>query len=368
MDGGHAGHATSTGTRALADRAVQGGRASPRHFRSFAGLTLSSLGMGTYLGDPDPATDRRVAGAVSEALRSGAMNVVDTAINYRHQRAERSVGKALDDGFSNGGFSREEIFVSTKGGYLAPDSGSGLPPGAWIAREIFGTGALRPEEVVGGSHAMTVPYLRDQLGRSLKNLGLETVDLLYLHNPAEAELEEVGLRTFEQRLVEAFAFYEGARRIGRIQWYGLATWDSLRKGRSEPGYLSLERTVRLAREVGGEDHGFRFIQFPLNPLMPEAAVLRNQRVGSQPLTLLSAADALGVGTFSSVPLLQGEALGQVPPTRGLTGAQPVLQFSRSAPGQLTTLVGQKDPAHLAENLALARVPPVEGATFRSWLD
>lgn len=346
---------------------MAGDRACPQHFRTFGGLTLGSLGMGTYLGDADPATDRRVAAAVAEGLRSGAMNVVDTAINYRHQRAERSVGRALQEGFRKGWFSRDEVFVSTKGGYLAPDSESGLPPAVWIAREIFGTGALRPEQVVGGSHAMAVPYLRDQLARSLQNLGLETVDLLYLHNAAEAEMEAIGPRPFEERLREAFAFYEEARRIGRIRWYGLATWDSLRMGRSEPGYLSLERAVELAREVGGDEHGFRFIQFPLNPVMPEAAVLRNQRVGSRSLTLLEAAGALGVGTFSSVPLLQGEALGQIPPTGGLTGAQPVLQFSRSAPGHLTTLVGQKDPAHVPENLALARFPPVEEATFRSWL-
>ncbi len=367
MDTGLTGHATGPGTRAIADRARSHGRACPEHFRTFGELTLSSLGLGTYLGEPDPETDHRVEEAVAEGLRSGAINVVDTAINYRHQRAERSVGRALREVIRKGGVSREEVFVSTKGGYLAPDSESPLPPGVWVAREIFGTGALRPEQVVGGSHAMTVPYLRDQLGRSLKNLGLETVDLLYLHNPAEAEMAALGPRKFEDQLREAFAFYEGARRVGRIRFYGLATWDSLRMGRSEPGYLSLERMVALARDVGGEEHGFRFVQFPLNPVMPEAAVLHNQRVGSRAMTLLEAASALGVGTFSSVPLLQGEALGQVPPTGGLTGSQPVLQFSRSAPGHLTTLVGQKDPAHVQENLALARVPPADEATFRSWL-
>jgi aryl-alcohol dehydrogenase-like predicted oxidoreductase len=367
MDEGLGGHATGAGTRALADRAVTTGSACPQHFRRFGDLALSSLGMGTYLGDPDPATDRRVSDALSQALRCGAMNVVDTSINYRHQRAERAVGRALAEGVRNGWFPREGVFVSTKSGYLAPDSESGLPPAVWLAREVFGTGALRPEDVVGGEHAMSVPYLRDQLGRSLQNLGLETVDLLYLHNAAEGELQALGARRFEERLREAFAFYEHARRAGRIRWYGLASWDSLRLGRSERGYHSLERTVELAREVGGDEHGFRFIQFPLNPFMPEAAVLRNQRVASRPLTLLEAAGALGLGTFSSVPLLQGKALGLLPAIPGLTGAQPVLQFSRSAPGHLTALVGQKSPAHVRENLALARLPPAPEATFRSWL-
>ncbi len=359
--------ASPAGTSAYAARGIGTGVACSQHFRRSGELTLSSLGIGTYLGAADASTDEAVRSATLRTLSSGAVNVVDTAINYRGQRAERSVGRALAEGIRSGSFSREGIFLSSKIGYLAPDSGSGVPPRQWVVEELFGTGALRPGELVGGSHAMSVGYLRDQLARTLKNLGVETVDLLYLHNAAESELVELGPKAFEGRLAEAFAFLEEARRKGRIAAYGLATWDSLRLGRQEEGYLSLERATEIAREVGGEGHGLRFVQFPLNPNMPEALLLKNQRVGGKAHTLLEAAAALGVGTFSSAPLLQGEAIGQLPSAGALTPAQTLLQFARSAPHHLAALVGQKDPRHVQENLALALRPPEDPEVVRGWV-
>ena len=55
---------------------------------------LSSIGIGTYLGEPDAATDRGYAQAVVAAVEGG-INVIDSAINYRFQRSERSIGAAL---------------------------------------------------------------------------------------------------------------------------------------------------------------------------------------------------------------------------------------------------------------------------------
>ena len=53
------------------------------------------LEFGTYLGDPTNETDVLVTNAVKQSIESG--NVVDAAINYRSQKAERSVGKALKE-------------------------------------------------------------------------------------------------------------------------------------------------------------------------------------------------------------------------------------------------------------------------------
>src|SRR5439155_23840451 len=55
---------------------------------------VSSLGNGTYLGRDDDWTDAAYTVAVRRALQLG-INVVDTAINYRNQRSERAVGRAL---------------------------------------------------------------------------------------------------------------------------------------------------------------------------------------------------------------------------------------------------------------------------------
>ncbi|MGI0053503.1 MAG: aldo/keto reductase, partial [Thermoplasmata archaeon] len=289
---------------------------------------------------------------------------VDTAINYRHQRAERSIGRALARLVEEGKIAREEVVVSTKSGYIAPDGESGLPAQEWIDRELFDSGVLAPRDLVDGSHAMSVSYLADQFERSRVNLGLDTLDLLYLHNAPDAQLARVGREVFLERLEEAFAFYERLRSDGRLRAYGLATWEALRLPRSDPGFLSLESAVEVARSAGGEHHGFRYVQFPFNPGMPEASLLRNQPVAGERRTLFDAAGLLGLGSVTSVPLGQGEFAGGTPPAGDLTPAQSAIQFARSAPGALVTLVGQKQPEHLSENLRLAELPPWSPEEFR----
>src|SRR3954464_10790845 len=115
------GHATTEGTAAYRERFR--GTAAEGHFRFEQNLWLSSVGIGTYLGGADEETDRSYADAITRAVELGA-NVIDTAANYRFQRSERSVGEALLD-LSAAGFSRDEIIVCTKGGYLPFD---GAPP------------------------------------------------------------------------------------------------------------------------------------------------------------------------------------------------------------------------------------------------
>src|ERR687898_517060 len=57
-------------------------------------LTVSSIAVGTYLGESDDAPDAMYAEAGRRALTSG-VNTIDTAINYRCQRSERVVGRVL---------------------------------------------------------------------------------------------------------------------------------------------------------------------------------------------------------------------------------------------------------------------------------
>ncbi len=362
------GLATTTGTERFRARAVERRHLPESHFRAApGGLAVSSLGLGTYIGPPDAPTDLAVEHSVAVCVTSGRVNVVDTAINYRHQRAERSVGRALARLFEKGEVGREEVFVATKSGYLAPDAESKLGPDEWVRQELVRPGVLRPSEVVDDCHAMTPRYLADQFDRSRRNLGLEAVDLLYLHNGPDAQLPVVGREEFERRLESAFGFYEEMRRKGVLGAYGIATWDCLRIPRAEAGYFSLASAVRIAEKVGGPSHGFRFIQFPFNLAMPEAAAVHNQFVAEERLTLFEAAQRLGVACFTSVPLLQGQLARAGPKRHGLTAAQTALQFARSAPGTLGPLIGQKSSEHLAENLEVAALPPWDPAGFRDVL-
>ena len=359
-----AGRTTPEGSARFRDRAVRDRRLPFEHFREApGGLWLSSLGLGTYIGAPDAATDLAVEQAVAICLTSNRVNVLDTAINYRHQRAERSVGRAVARLVERGEVARDELFVATKNGYLAPDAESRTPPERWVEEELVRPGVLDPGDIVDGCHAMSPAYLTDQFERSRRNLGLETIDLLYLHNAPDAQLPAVGREAFLERLEAAFRLYEELRDRGRLVAYGLATWDCLRARRSDPGYLALESAVRLARKVGGAEHGLRFVQFPFNVAMPEAAVDRNQPVGPDLHDLFTAAGRLGIACFTSVPLVQGQLARTGPKRQGLSAAQTALQFARSAPGTLASLFGAKRPEHLSENLEVAGRRPWERESF-----
>jgi aryl-alcohol dehydrogenase-like predicted oxidoreductase len=360
---------TSSGTRSFASEAIESKGIERAHFLETAGLTLSSLGMGTYLGELDSRTDRLVEDALTVSIKSGAVNVIDTAINYRYQKAERSVGRALKSLVSAGlGIERGQVFVSTKNGYLAPDADYPHGPESYVQEELIGKGVIRPEDIIAGSHCMTEKYLLHELDRSLANLELNCIDLLYLHNAAESQIPMLGKREFIRRLRGAFSFFERARKEEKIMFYGMATWDCFRNSETEKSHLELEEVIGLAREVGGSRNGFRFIQFPFNLAMPEALGSKTQKVEGKEVSLLEACVKLGIGAFTSVPLMQGSLVGHrsLPEIGTLTTAQVNLQFARSAPGVVAPLIGQKLPTHVSENITLAKVPPLTSDQFRRY--
>ena len=87
-----AGRATLEGTTRYRERFK--GLAAPNHFRLEQNLWLSSIGLGTYLGNADQSTDKRYVKCFTDTIELGA-NVIDTAANYRFQRSERLIGEAL---------------------------------------------------------------------------------------------------------------------------------------------------------------------------------------------------------------------------------------------------------------------------------
>ncbi len=78
-------------------------------------LWISSIGLGTYLGEPTAEADAAYTQAVRLAVASG-INLLDTAINYRHQRSERNIGAALREMVSAGELQRDEVVDLYQGG------------------------------------------------------------------------------------------------------------------------------------------------------------------------------------------------------------------------------------------------------------
>lgn len=358
------GFATSEGTLNYKGMALKKG-VNADHFRTFDSLTLTSLGIGTYLGEADSETDRQVEEAVYRSVRSGAANVIDTAINYRLQKAERAIGRSLGRLVQEGEMGRDAFLVCSKNGYLTSDADMSLDFWSYIQRELIKPGKLKVDDIAGEVHSMSISFLRDQFERSLKNLNFESLDILYLHNSAESWLPEIGYRRYLERLADVFSYYEKEKAAGRLRYYGLASWRCFRSPKGEEDYLNLDDVVEVAKNVAGDANGFRFIQLPFNPAMSEALVLKNQRIADEHLTIFEAALRLGIGVFCSAPFGEGRLLNH-PKIQPLAGSKALslLQFARSAsPAILAPLVGQKDPEHVNENLRIASLPPLTQPEF-----
>ncbi len=340
------GFASAGGTGRLASRFPL--LRSAGFYRRAQDLEISNIGLGTYLGAMDDATDQGYAASIVTAVNVG-LNVIDTSLNYRHQRSERAVGEALRRLFAEGRAARDEIVVCSKAGFVVPNAAP------WPL----------PDDVVNGAHSMAPEFLRDQLERSRGNLDLETVDVFYLHNP-EMQLAILGRDEFHARLRRAFAFLEQAAAENKIRYYGAATWDGYRRPPGALQGLSFPAIARIAEETGGADHRFRFVQLPFNLAMPEAYAQTQEGE-----TVVASAARLNITVVASASLLQARLTRNLPPdlaaklTGTVTDAQRALQFTRSTPGIAVALVGMSNPQHVRENLQLASLPPLSEPEYRA---
>lgn len=366
-----AGCATAEGTARYRDRFAPLREAG--HFRraekvpGVGELWLSSIGLGTYLGEPDDAADRAYTEAIVAALRAG-INVLDTAINYRHQRSERNIGEALGELIGVREMARDEVLVCTKAGYLSFDGNMPADPRGYFMKEYVDSGVLDPRQLAGGMHCMAAAYLENQIERSRRNLGLETIDVFYVHNP-ESQLGEVSREVFRQRLRDAFVMLEGAVKAGKLRYYGIATWSGLRVAEGARDYISLYELADLAREAGGERHHFRFIQLPFNLAMPEAYGRLNQSYEREKMSVLIAAARLGIAVMGSATLQQANLIHGLPVFIGRvlgmkSDVENAIQFSRSAPGLASALIGMGHKEHVNLNMRPALAPP---AKAEDWL-
>lgn len=341
--------------------------------REFCGIPVSTLAVGTYLGNMDEVTDAKVASAVVQALEAGC-NFFDTAINYRGQRAERSVGEGIRRAILAGVARREQFYVSTKGGFV-PYEKEPVSDLSKLFEEIYvSKNIAKMSDLVGGCHCIEPRYIENQIERSRKNIGIETIDLYYLHNP-EMQLDELTERIFYDKLEKAFQALERAVAENRIAAYGMATWNAFREDPTSRTSVQLEKCMAAAesaaRAAGRSEHSFKAVQLPLNLAMPEAALLKTQKLGHTMLSAIDAADALGLSVAVSVPLLQSRLCHNLPdfivdkfPSE-LSQAHCALAFATGFPNVGSAMVGMKSKDHLAHNLLLLKRKPLSEQQMRA---
>jgi aryl-alcohol dehydrogenase-like predicted oxidoreductase len=362
------GFASSEGTKKFRDNAIKKGK-SYLHFKEFDDLILSSIGMGTYLGDLSKEDDTDIENALYESVKSHAINVIDSAINYRAMKSEKSIGRSITRLVNDGIISRDEIFVSTKNGYITNDGDYPmLDVWEYIQRMYISTGIIKAEDISSGYNVLKPAYIEKCIERSRFNLKLDTLDLVYVHNAFESWHQDVSKDKFFEMLSKVFEIYEKFRSLNKIRYYGMATWTCFRVSEENKEYLSLDEVYNIAKSIGGIDHGFRFIQLPYNLAYSEALFLKNQNVRNEKkLTILEAAKRLKIGVFSSVPLLQGKLIQTKIPdySEGLTDPiMKLVQIIRSSPSIIAPLIGQKKMDHVNNNNKISEVPPLSEEEFK----
>ncbi|WP_267642517.1 aldo/keto reductase [Haloarchaeobius amylolyticus] len=355
---------TKTATWAYRDRFHESfGRT---YFRRFSDGLVSSIGLGTYLGDPTDAVDERYHESIVTALESG-VNVVDTAINYRCQRSERVVGEAVRDADVD----RDAVLVATKGGFVPFDGERPANPGQYVQSEYVDSGIADPDDLVRGSHCIAPDYIDDQLDRSLDNLGLDHVDLYYVHNP-ETQLADRSREAVYDQLEATFERLERRADEGDIQHYGVATWECFRVPPEHDSYLSLAEIVGRARSaaktVGNAATHFRAVQLPFNVHMADAFTVEGQSSADGAVSTLALAHQADLDVFTSASILQGDLTAELPEDVGakLSGdstVQKAINFARSAPGVTSSLVGMSRPEHVEENVAAGTFDPMGADAF-----
>ena len=306
------GHATLQATQAFADQ-------MNAHYSSFEAnayrrligtdLITSKIGYGTYR--VHDQNEEHVE-TLESAIEAGC-NLIDTSSNYTDGGSETLIGNVLQKMISANKIKREEIILVSKVGYM---QGQNLEQAQ--QREASGNPW---EDVVkymdGCWHCLHPDFLTDQWTRSTDRLGLETIDVYLLHNP-EYFLSDAKNRsaqsswdaiqdTFYDRVYRAFVQMERFVADGKIRYYGISS-NTFPSHQTDFEHVSLNRVYEAATKAAETVYGdhavshFNVIQLPYNLLESEALTETNNEINGKSITVLDAAQSLGLGVLVNRPL------------------------------------------------------------------
>ena len=301
------------------------------------GMRVSEISLGTWaFGDGwGTVSEDDALSALNRAVDLG-VNFLDTADVYGDGRSERLIGRLLKDRPD------DEILVATKAGRR-----------------------LDPHAPEGYDYDNLSVFVE----RSLKNLGVEALDLLQLHCPPT--------ETYRQdSTFEALDRLQGA---GKIRNYGVSVErvEEARMALDYPGVATVQIIFNIFRQKPAEEF------FPLAEerdvgvlaRVPLASGLLSGKMSSDRVfaeddhrNFNREGQAFDRGeTFSGVNfetgLLAAEELKELVPG-GHTLAQFALRWILMHPAVSCAIPGGKNPTQVEDNVAAANMPPLSEETMR----
>jgi aryl-alcohol dehydrogenase-like predicted oxidoreductase len=301
------------------------------------GLRVSEISLGTWaFGDGwGTVSEDDALGALNRAVDLG-VNFLDTADVYGDGRSERLIGRLLKNR------PHDEILVATKAGRR-----------------------LDPHTPEGYDYDNLSAFAE----RSLKNLGVEALDLLQLHCPP----------TETYRQDSTFEALDRLRQEGKVRNYGVSVErvEEARMALDYPGVATVQIIFNVFRQRPAEEF------FPLAgehnvgilARVPLASGLLSGKMSSDRMfaeddhrNFNREGQAFDRGeTFSGVDfetgLLAAEELKELVP-EGRTLAQFALRWILMHQAVSCAIPGGKNPAQVEDNVAAGDMPPLSDETMR----
>lgn len=293
-----------------------------------SGLSVSPLGMGcsrlgAFWQRRSPAMGLRTLASARDA----GVTLFDTADVYARGISERLIGRAFRR-------CRDEVVICTKVGSIKTPlalrhaRAAERAAGASRVRERTSweggggpVGTLRGLLPGPGSPGCFLPvYVAGAAERSLRRLGTDHIDVLLLHGPPLAAIEEGAFVPALERLV----------RQGAVRSFGLScgTLEEARAALALPGLSSLQLPYNL------------LARSPVEQLLPEAATA-------------------GVGVVAARPFADGSLFARareaLPGVRSDLVSAAALRFAAGA-GVASVLVGMSRPENVERNVRAASAP------------
>lgn len=300
------------------------------------GPEVSEVGIGTWaLGADWGAVDDRESVAALHAALDAGMTFIDTADVYGDGRSERLIADVLKERGD------PRPFVATK-----------------LGRRL-------PSQQVSG---YTLANMTDWVERSLRNLAVDTLDLVQLHCPPTALYYEPQVFEDLDRLVAA----------GKIRRYGVSVEkvEEALKAIEFPGVASVQIIFNMVRQrpIDLFFERARRRGIAILARVPLASGLLSGKFGpdsrfepSDHRNFNRHGEAFDVGeTFSGLPYENGLAAVEelrplVPP--GFTMAQLALRWILQHDAVTVVIPGAKNERQARENAAAADMPPLPAGTM-----
>lgn len=307
---------------------------------------MNKVCLGTHLGNFSEEDSKKYIQAITYALKN-QITTIDGAINYRGMCSEKDEGIAIRRLLESGALRREELCITSKAGLLFGDVRAGINPQKYLKTILADKGITADMffEYEGLYQTLNPAFFEIALEKTLENLGLETLDVHYVHIP-EISRRYLTEDVFYDKMETLFSWYETQVAAKKIMHYGIALEFMVEEPQEPSWHFEIEKLKERADKAGNGNSHFQYVLFEYNPLCPYARTFKNQTIGESCLSLADACRMSGLETVGSMPFAMGEAFQKY-------STKELLDFALE--GVDHVIVGSKNIDHIREIRSLVTV-------------